>query len=94
MIGLLLIGGVGRVVELLCVVFEKDYDLVGNNLGGCWVDLFGGLVFDVIGIIELVGFKGLYEFFILVLCNFGCCGCVVVVGGIFEVVVSMNEWIV
>src|SRR6201993_5535391 len=48
--GSLLIGGAGRVVEPLRAALDKDYDLVGNNLGGRWADQFGGLVFDATGV--------------------------------------------
>ncbi|AGL25709.1 3-ketoacyl-(acyl-carrier-protein) reductase [Mycobacterium tuberculosis CAS/NITR204] len=69
--GSLLIGGAGRVVEPLRAALEKDYDLVGNNLGGRWADSFGGLVFDATGITEPAGLKGLHEFFTPVLRNLG-----------------------
>ena len=49
LVGSLLIGGDGRVVEPLRAALDKDYDLVGNNLGGRWADSFGGLVFDATG---------------------------------------------
>lgn len=89
--GSLLIGGAGRVVEPLRAALEKDYDLVGNNLGGRWADSFGGLVFDATGITEPAGLKGLHEFFTPVLRNLGRCGRVVVVGGTPEAAASTNE---
>ncbi len=78
--GSLLIGGEGRVVEPLRAALAKDYDLVGNNLGGRWADRFGGLVFDATGITTPEGLKGLYEFFTPLLRNLGHCARVVVVG--------------
>ena len=82
--GSLLIGGPtdqqGRVVEPLRAALDKDYDLVGNNLGGRWADQFGGLVFDATGITTPAGLKGLHEFFTPVLRNLGHCARVVVVG--------------
>lgn len=89
--GSLLIGGAGRVVEPLRAALEKDYDLVGNNLGGRWADSFGGLVFDATGITEPAGLKGLHEFFTPVLRNLGRCGRVVVVGGTPEAAANTNE---
>ncbi len=89
--GSLLIGGAGRVVEPLRAALEKDYDLVGNNLGGRWADSFGGLVFDATGITEPAELKGLHEFFTPVLRNLGRCGRVVVVGGTPEAAASTNE---
>lgn len=78
--GSLLIGGEGGVVEPLRAALAKDYDLVGNNLGGRWADRFGGLVFDATGITTPEGLKGLYEFFTPLLRNLGHCARVVVVG--------------
>ena len=78
--GSLLIGGEGRVVEPLRAALDKDYDLVGNNLGGRWADQFGGLVFDATGISEPDGLKGLHEFFTPLLRNLRRCARVVVVG--------------
>ncbi|ATA27422.1 3-oxoacyl-[acyl-carrier protein] reductase [Mycobacterium lepraemurium] len=78
--GSLLIGGEGRVVEPLRAALAKDYDLVGNNLGGRWADRFGGLVFDATGITTPEGLKGLYEFFTPLLRNLGHCARAVVVG--------------
>jgi 3-oxoacyl-[acyl-carrier protein] reductase len=77
--GSLLIGGEGRVVEPLRAALEKDYDLVGNNLGGRWADQFAGLVFDATGITAPAGLKGLHDFFTPVLRNLGRCARVVVV---------------
>ncbi len=78
--GSLLIGGEGRVVEPLRAALDTDYDVVGNNLGGCWADQFGGLVFDATGITEPEGLNGLHEFFTPLLRNLGRCARVVVVG--------------
>ncbi|HWT49947.1 MAG TPA: 3-oxoacyl-ACP reductase [Mycobacterium sp.] len=78
--GSLLIGGGGRVVEPLRTALDKDYDLVGNNLGGRWADQFGGLVFDATGITAPAGLKELHEFFTPLLRNLGRCARVVVVG--------------
>ncbi|MGO8851472.1 3-oxoacyl-ACP reductase, partial [Mycobacterium sp.] len=78
--GSLLIGGDGRVAEPLRAALAKDYDLVGNNLGGRWADQFGGLVFDATGITTPAGLKGLHEFFTPVLRNLGHSARVVVVG--------------
>ena len=65
--GSLLIGGEGRVAEPLRAALDRDYDLVGNNLGGRWADSFGGLVFDATDITTPAGLKGLHEFFTPVL---------------------------
>ena len=73
-------GQQGRVVEPLRAALDKDYDLVGNNLGGRWADQFGGLVLDATGITTPAGLKGLHEFFTPVLRNLGHCARVVVVG--------------
>ena len=73
-------GQQGRVVEPLRAALDKDYDLVGNNLGGRWADQFGGLVLDATGITTPAGLKGLHEFFPPVLRNLGHCARVVVVG--------------
>lgn len=78
--GSLLIGGEGRVVEPLRAALAKDYDLVGNNLGGRWADQFGGLVFDATGITTAEGLRGLYEFFTPLLRNLGHSARVAVVG--------------
>jgi 3-oxoacyl-[acyl-carrier protein] reductase len=78
--GSLLIGGEGRVVEPLRAALDKDYDLVGNNLGGRWADRFGGLVFDATGITGPEGLRKLYEFFTPLLRNLGHSARVVVVG--------------
>jgi 3-oxoacyl-[acyl-carrier protein] reductase len=78
--GSLLVGGQGRVAEPLRAALAKDYDLVGNNLGGRWADQFGGLVFDATGITEPEGLNGLYEFFTPLLRNLGHSARVVVVG--------------
>ena len=89
--GSLLIGGEGRVAEPLRAALDKDYDLVGNNLGGRWADSFGGLVFDATGITTPAGLKGLHEFFTPVLRNVGRCGRVVVVGTTPEAAASTDE---
>ncbi|MGP0080815.1 MAG: short chain dehydrogenase, partial [Mycobacterium sp.] len=78
--GSLLIGGDGRVAEPLRAALAKDYDLVGNNLGGRWADQFGGLVFDATGVTTPAGLKGLHQFFTPVLRNLGHSARVVVVG--------------
>jgi 3-oxoacyl-[acyl-carrier protein] reductase len=78
--GSLLIGGAGRVVEPLRAALDKDYDVVGANLGGRWADSFGGLVFDATGITTPAKLKALHEFFTPLLRNVGACGRVVVVG--------------
>ncbi|MGH3595401.1 MAG: 3-oxoacyl-ACP reductase, partial [Mycobacterium sp.] len=78
--GSLLIGGAGRVVEPLRAALAKDYDVVGDNLGGRWADSFGGLVFDATGITTPVGLTALHEFFTPLLRNVGASGRVVVVG--------------
>src|SRR6201993_3429271 len=78
--GSLLIGGEGRVVEPLRAALDKDYDVVGANLGGRWADSFGGLVFDATGITTPAGLTTLHEFFTPLLRNVGASGRVVVVG--------------
>ncbi|UQX10829.1 3-oxoacyl-ACP reductase [Candidatus Mycobacterium methanotrophicum] len=78
--GSLLIGGAGRVAEPLRAALNKDYDLVGANLGGRWADSFGGLVFDATGIATPAKLNALHEFFTPLLRNVGACGRVVVVG--------------
>jgi len=89
--GSLLIGGEGRVVEPLRAALDKDYDLVGNNLGGRWADQFGGLVFDATGISEPDGLKGLHEFFTPLLRNLRRCARVVVVGTTPDAAASPHE---
>src|ERR1700758_5237012 len=61
--GSLLIGGAGRGVEPLRTALEKDYDVVGANLGGRWADSFGGLVFDATGITAPPALTALHDFF-------------------------------
>src|ERR1700747_2631727 len=78
--GSLLIGGEGRVVEPLRAALDKDYDVVGANLGGRWADSFGGLVFDATGITTPAGLTALHDFFTPLLRNVGPSGRVVVVG--------------
>src|SRR6201997_1664762 len=78
--GSLLIGGEGRVVEPLRAALDKDYDVVGANLGGRWADSFGGLVFDATGITTPAGLTALHEFFTPLLRNVGHSGRIVVVG--------------
>ncbi len=80
LLGSLLIGGQGRVVEPMCAALAEDYDVVANNLGGRWADSFGGLVFDATGITEPEGLKALYEFFTPLLRNLAPSGRVVVIG--------------
>jgi 3-oxoacyl-[acyl-carrier protein] reductase len=89
--GSLLIGGAGRVVEPLRAALAKDYDLVGNNLGGRWADRFGGLVFDATGITGPEELNGLYEFFTPLLRNLGHSGRVVVVGTTPDAAASPHE---
>jgi 3-oxoacyl-[acyl-carrier protein] reductase len=78
--GSLLIGGEGRVVEPLRAALDRDYDVVGANLGGRWADSFGGLVFDATGITRPPGLRALHDFFTPLLRNVGASGRVVVVG--------------
>lgn len=89
--GALLIGGEGRVVEPLRAALAKDYDLVGNNLGGRWADQFGGLVFDATGITTPEGLRGLYEFFTPLLRNLGHCARVAVVGTTPDAAAGVHE---
>jgi 3-oxoacyl-[acyl-carrier protein] reductase len=89
--GSLLIGGEGRVVEPLRAALDKDYDLVGNNLGGRWADRFGGLVFDATGITGPEALRGLYEFFTPLLRNLGHSARVVVVGTTPDAAASPHE---
>lgn len=93
--GSLLIGGPqdqpGRVTEPLRAALEKDYDLVGNNLGGRWADSFGGLVFDATGITEPSGLKALHDFFTPVVRNLGPSARVVVVGTTPEAIENPHE---
>lgn len=91
LVGSLLIGGEGRVVEPLRAALNKDYDVVGANLGGRWADSFGGLVFDATGITAPAGLKALYEFFTPLLRNLGPSGRVVVVGTTPEAAGSTDE---
>jgi 3-oxoacyl-[acyl-carrier protein] reductase len=89
--GSLLIGGEGRVVEPLQAALDKDYDLVGNNLGGRWADSFGGLVFDATGITTPAGLRALHEFFTPVMRNLGHSARVAVVGTTPEAAASTDE---
>ena len=89
--GSLLIGGQGRVVEPLRSALDRDYEVVGANLGGRWADSFGGLVFDATGITAPAGLKGLHEFFAPLLRNLSACGRVVVVGTTPEAIASTDE---
>ncbi len=91
LVGSLLIGGEGRVVEPLRAALADDYDVVANNLGGRWADSFGGLVYDATGITEPEGLKGLYEFFTPLLRNLGHSGRVVVIGTTPEETGSIHE---
>ncbi len=91
LVGSLLIGGEGRVVEPLRAALADDYDIVANNLGGTWADSFGGLVFDATGITEPEGLKALYEFFTPLLRNLGHSGRVVVVGTTPEETAGIGE---
>jgi 3-oxoacyl-[acyl-carrier protein] reductase len=78
--GPLLAGGEGRVVEPVRSALAEDYDLVRNNLGGRWADMFGGLLFDATGITSPIGLKALHDFFTPLLRNLGHCARIVVVG--------------
>lgn len=89
--GSLLIGGAGRVAEPLRATLDRDYELVGANLGGRWADSFGGLVFDATGITAPSGLTVLHEFFTPLLRNVGACGRVVVVGTTPEGAASTDE---
>lgn len=91
LVGSLLIGGEGRVVEPLRTALADDYEVVGNNLGGRWADSFGGLVFDATGITEPAGLKALYEFFTPLLRNLGPSGRIAVVGTTPEEAGSVGE---
>ncbi|MGD9621700.1 MAG: 3-oxoacyl-ACP reductase [Mycolicibacterium sp.] len=91
LVGSLLIGGTGRVVEPMRAALSQDYDVVANNLGGRWADSFGGLVFDATGITEPEGLKALYEYFTPLLRNLGHCGRVVVIGTTPEETGSVGE---
>nr|WP_156657624.1 3-oxoacyl-ACP reductase [Mycobacterium kyorinense] len=89
--GSLLIGGEGRVVEPLRAALDKDYDVVGANLGGRWVDSFGGLVFDATAITSPAGLTALHEFFTPLLRNVGPSGRIVVLGTTPEAAGSTDE---
>jgi 3-oxoacyl-[acyl-carrier protein] reductase len=91
LVGSLLIGGEGRVVEPLRAALDTDYDVVGANLGGRWADSFGGLVFDATGITTPAGLTALHEFFTPLLRNVGHSGRVVVVGTTPEQAKSADE---
>ncbi|EUA15615.1 short chain dehydrogenase family protein [Mycobacterium kansasii 732] len=91
LVGSLLIGGDGRVVEPLRAALHNDYDVVSNNLGGRWADSFGGLVFDATGITDPAGLKGLHEFFTPLLRNLGACARVAVVGTTPEAIADTHE---
>jgi 3-oxoacyl-[acyl-carrier protein] reductase len=91
LVGSLLVGGTGRVVEPLRAALAEDYDVVSANLGGKWADSFGGLVFDATGITEPAGLKGLYEFFTPLLRNLGPSARIVVVGTTPEAAGSPHE---
>jgi 3-oxoacyl-[acyl-carrier protein] reductase len=91
LVGTLLIGGDGRVVEPLRTELAEDYDVVSNNLGGRWADSFGGLVYDATGITEPAGLKGLYKFFTPLLRNLGASGRIVVIGTVPEETGSVGE---
>jgi len=95
LVGSLLIGSpkdrAGRVAEPLRAALERDYEVVGANLGGRWADSFGGLVFDATGITTPSGLTALHEFFTPLLRNIGPCARVVVVGTIPEQVGNSDE---
>jgi 3-oxoacyl-[acyl-carrier protein] reductase len=91
LVGTLLIGGEGRVVEPLRSALAEDYDVVSANLGGRWADSFGGLVLDATGITEPAGLKDLYKFFTPLLRNLGSSGRIVVIGTTPEEAGSAHE---
>ncbi|MBY0442890.1 MAG: short chain dehydrogenase, partial [Mycobacteriaceae bacterium] len=95
--GSLLIGGPknqpGRVLEPLRTALAKDYTVVGDNLGGRWADVFGGLVFDATTITSPSGLSALPEFFTPLLRNLGPCARVVVVGNTPDAAASADEQI-
>jgi 3-oxoacyl-[acyl-carrier protein] reductase len=91
LLGSLLIGGEGRVVEPLRTALADDYEVVSHNLGGRWADSFGGLVFDATGITAPAGLKALQDFFTPLLRNLGRCARVVVVGTTPEAAASTAE---
>ncbi|MCH9762150.1 MAG: 3-oxoacyl-ACP reductase [Actinomycetia bacterium] len=91
LVGSLLIGGEGRVVEAVRTALADDYEMVANNLGGRWADSFGGLVFDATGITEPEGLHALYEFFTPLLRNLGHSGRVVVIGTTPEETAGVGE---
>jgi 3-oxoacyl-[acyl-carrier protein] reductase len=91
LVGSLLIGGEGRVVEPLRSALTEDYDVVSNNLGGRWADSFGGLVFDATGITKPEGLGALHDFFSPLLRNLGASGRVAVVGTVPEAAGSVDE---
>lgn len=91
--GPLLIGGDGRLAEPLRAILADDYEVVGNNLGGRWADIFGGLVFDATGITGPAGLRALFEFFAPLLRNLGPSGRVVVLGSTPNEVIDTDEHI-
>ena len=93
LVGSLLVGGDGRVVEPLRNALAEDYELVHNNVGGRWADSFGGLVFDATGIAKPEGLYELHDFFTPVLRNLGHSARVVVVGTTPDHAGSIDEHI-
>ncbi|MDI3313334.1 MAG: 3-oxoacyl-ACP reductase [Mycobacterium sp.] len=91
LLGSLLIGGDGRVVEPLRTALAGDYEVVSHNLGGRWADSFGGLVFDATGITAPARLGKLRDFFTPLLRNLGRCARVVVVGTTPEAVARTDE---
>lgn len=95
--GSLLIGGPktqpGRVLEPLRMALAEDYTVVGDNLGGRWADMFGGLVFDATAITSPSELSALPDFFTPLLRNLGPCARVVVVGNTPAATSSVDEQI-
>lgn len=89
--GALLIAGEGRLAEPVQTALSDDYDIVGNNLGGRWADMFGGLVFDATGITEPGALRALQEFFTPLLRNLRPSARVVVLGSTPEEVTDTDE---
>ncbi|KAA8959055.1 3-oxoacyl-ACP reductase [Mycobacterium sp.] len=83
----------GRVAEPLRAALDRDYQVVGANLGGRWADSFGGLVFDATAIGAPRELSALHEFFTPLLRNLGPCGRVVVVGTTPDQAGSSDAWV-
>ena len=89
--GPLLIGGDGRLAEPVRSALAGQYDVVGNNLGGRWADVFGGLVFDATGITEPHQLDSLQEFFTPLLRNLGPCARIAVLGNTPDEIAGAHE---